>query len=91
MYGTCMATKTITLELDAYERLRRAKRGPRESFSAVVRRAVWPEEPLTAAGLLDMITEQMRTGRGAVPAEVLERLERVALARQADPRALSKA
>ena len=44
-----MATKTITLELDAYERLRRAKRAPRESFSAVVRRAVWPEEPLTAA------------------------------------------
>lgn len=33
-----MATKTISLELDAYERLRRAKREG-ESFSAVVRRA----------------------------------------------------
>lgn len=33
-----MATKTISLELDAYEKLRRAKRGG-ESFSAVVRRA----------------------------------------------------
>lgn len=33
-----MATKTISLELDAYEKLKRAKRG-RESFSAVVRRA----------------------------------------------------
>jgi hypothetical protein len=30
--------RTITLEIDAYERLRRAKRTPRESFSEVVRR-----------------------------------------------------
>lgn len=36
-----MATKTITLELDAYEKLRAAKRN-RESFSSVVRRAVIP-------------------------------------------------
>jgi predicted CopG family antitoxin len=36
-----MATKTITLELDAYEKLKAAKRG-RESFSSVVRRAVIP-------------------------------------------------
>ncbi|MCB1102272.1 MAG: hypothetical protein KDL10_07910, partial [Kiritimatiellae bacterium] len=33
-----MPTKTITLELDAYERLKAAKRSPRESFSEVVRR-----------------------------------------------------
>ena len=33
-----MATKTISLELSAYEKLRRAKRAG-ESFSAVVRRA----------------------------------------------------
>lgn len=33
-----MSIKTISLELDAYEKLRRAKRG-KESFSAVVRRA----------------------------------------------------
>lgn len=41
MHESCMATKTITLELDAYEKLRAAKRG-RESFSSVVRRAVIP-------------------------------------------------
>ena len=35
---SCMATKTISLELDAYEKLKRAKRGS-ESFSEVVRRA----------------------------------------------------
>jgi len=36
-----LTTKTITLELDAYDCLRRAKRSPRESFSSVVRRARW--------------------------------------------------
>ena len=41
MHDSCMATKTISLELDAYEKLRAAKRG-RESFSSVVRRAVIP-------------------------------------------------
>lgn len=37
-----MPTKTISLEIDAYEKLRRAKRFPRESFSEVVRRMEIP-------------------------------------------------
>lgn len=41
MYYSCMVTKTITLELDVYEKLRSAKRG-RESFSSVVRRVIIP-------------------------------------------------
>ncbi len=45
-----MATKTITLELDAYEKLRRAKRGD-ESFTEVVRRGVWLDAPATGETL----------------------------------------
>ncbi len=46
-----MAAKTITLELDAYEKLRRAKR-PGESLPAVVRRAEIPGGGITAGELL---------------------------------------
>ena len=49
-----MATKTITLELDAYEKLKAAKRG-RESFSSVVRRCILPDSPKTGAALLDYL------------------------------------
>jgi len=52
MHDSCMAIKTISLELDAYEKLRRAKRSPRESFSSVVRRARWDDVPPTAGALL---------------------------------------
>lgn len=41
VYFSCRPTKTITLEIDAYEKLRAAKRGG-ESFTEVVRRAVIP-------------------------------------------------
>lgn len=34
-----MATKTISLKLEAYEKLRAARRSPDESFSEVVMRA----------------------------------------------------
>lgn len=46
-----MATKTITLELDAYEKLRAAKKAD-ESFTEVVRRAEFTDAPLTGARLL---------------------------------------
>jgi len=51
MHDSCMATKTITLELDAYEELRRRK-GPGDSFTTVVRRMASGTETLTAAQLL---------------------------------------
>jgi len=49
-----MATKTITLEIDAYERLKRAKRTPRESFSEVVRRLPIPASAITAGQFLTL-------------------------------------
>jgi len=47
-----MATKTITLEIEAYEKLRRAKRFPRESFTEVVLRASIPDSGLSGSDLL---------------------------------------
>ena len=49
-----MSVKTISLKLEAYDRLRTARRYPTESFSAVVLRATWPEDTVTAGQLLSL-------------------------------------
>ena len=51
-----MATKTISLELDAYERLRRAKREG-ESFSGVVRRARFGPADACGSSILSALGE----------------------------------
>ena len=66
-----MATKTITLELDAYERLRASKR-PGESFSEVVRRAVFPDAPPTGASL----QAWFRAGGSGAPLDYLDQVEK---------------
>jgi predicted CopG family antitoxin len=48
-----MSVKTISLKMEAYERLRAARRYPTESFSEVVLRATWPEDTITARQLLE--------------------------------------
>jgi hypothetical protein len=67
-----MGTKTISLKDEAYERLRSARRYPGESFSEVVLRATWPEDTVTARGLL----ESLRSGaRPRLTDDDLDRLE----------------
>jgi hypothetical protein len=48
-----MATKTISVDLEAYECLRRARLNPNESFSKVIKRARWDSPPATAGALLE--------------------------------------
>ena len=47
-----MASKTISIDLIAYERLNAARLGPRDSFSQVIRRAQWRQEPKNCGSLL---------------------------------------
>lgn len=58
MHNVCMATKTISVKVEAYERLKRAKTYSSESFSEVVMRASWPEHTLTAKGLVILCRER---------------------------------
>ncbi|HEX9729826.1 MAG TPA: hypothetical protein VGA37_15120 [Gemmatimonadales bacterium] len=53
-----MATKTISLRIEAYDRLRQARLRPDESFSDVVLRARWDTVPLTAGELLASVRER---------------------------------
>jgi len=68
VYG--MPTKTISIDLEAYERLRRARRSPDESFSRVIKRAVWEPTPSTAGRLLEALA-----GLPPTDEETLARLE----------------
>jgi len=47
----CMATKTISIDMEAYERLRAARERETESFSKVIKRASWSRKKGTAGDL----------------------------------------
>jgi len=65
VYGLCMATKTISIETDAYELLAREKKDHTESFSRVIRRLFAERPALTAGELLDAM--HGFNGKGAGP------------------------
>lgn len=67
-----MATMTIELETDAVEKLKAAKLTPQESFSEVVRRAQFPQNPHLARELLEDF--KLRAGDSPLSDEALDRL-----------------
>ncbi|HET7038699.1 MAG TPA: antitoxin VapB family protein [Gemmatimonadales bacterium] len=72
-----MPSKTISVNLAAYERLKRAKRDPSESFSEVILRARWDSAPITAGEYLRLVRE-----RG--PIFSLEELDAIDAAKRED-------
>lgn len=76
IHNLCMTTRTISLRLEAYERLRRAKRSG-ESFSDVVMRASFEGDTVTAA-------EWLRWRREHGPLFDTEELDRIEAAKCAD-------
>ncbi len=68
-----MATKTITLELDAYEKLRTSQK-PEEFFSEVVRHAAFADAPLTGENL----RAYLHSGGSGISEKYLDAVEKAA-------------
>jgi hypothetical protein len=66
-----MGTKTISLNDEAYNRLKAARRYSDESFSEVVLRATWPEDTITARAFLALLGSR----RTHLRPETLDRLD----------------
>ena len=65
MHDLCMATKTISIEVDAYELLVRERLDPKEAFSRVIRRVLSERPALTAGDLLAAMKAFEGKGAGA--------------------------
>jgi hypothetical protein len=66
-----MATKTISVDFEAYQRLREARLRPDESFSQVIRRARWEAVDSIGQSVLEALETAPLLARS-----VLEQLER---------------
>jgi predicted CopG family antitoxin len=64
-----MATKTISVDEEAYERLSRARRTAKESFSKVIKRAKWDDGERRCGDLLER-------AKGKLTGAQIEMLER---------------
>ena len=72
MHTACMATKTISIDLKAYQRLRQARQTPEDSFSRVIHRAKWPSGQRSCGDLLDDLQRKQLY----ISAKEIGRLER---------------
>ena len=52
-----MATKTISVDIEAYGLLSKARTSPKESFSQVIKRAQWPHRAKTCGDLLNALAK----------------------------------
>lgn len=71
VHSAHVSTKTVSLKVEAYNRLKAARRYPGESFSEVVLRATWPEDTTSAGEFLALRRDE---GLRLRPEEV-DRLE----------------
>ena len=70
----CMATRTISIDEEAYDRLARAKLDRKDSFSKVIKRATWEKDEPRCGDLLRRMTHLPPLGE-----KVLEQLEQTQL------------
>jgi len=55
----CMATRTLSVDEEAYRALTRAKLHRKESFSQVIKRATWGNEPKRCGDLLKRVSGEV--------------------------------
>lgn len=65
-----MATKTISVDTEAYRLLSKARTSPKESFSQVIKRAQWSHLPKTCGDLLKVLVN-----KPAASEDVISRLD----------------
>ncbi len=55
----CMATKTLSVDEEAYRALVRARKHRRESFSQIIKRAKWDDGPKRCGTILERVTGEI--------------------------------
>ena len=63
MHDACMATKTISVDMEAFRILRRERKGPRDSYSQVIQRLYAGQPARTVDEFLKVHAPELE-GRG---------------------------